>query len=307
MSDCPNCNSPEQAEAPIARKELTILHKGDGEPIGLDGRSELMDWLYSQPHESVVRMEVFDGSLATQPTASNVESPSDDERWAAWVASMVGCYLGFDVDDKRNTAIAGIIQRRLWGLPGRATQPTASNAGEREAMLCDVRDKAASLLRHYEGRPKTADKLRELINETDREIDELRAALASKPPAGEQKPICYLNPIVIDPATGQLREGSTLTFSRNPCGQWQMAVYTAPQPEQVAQDSAVLAYLDDLKDDAIAHIWPDDLERCQTRECTVTVASVRLGSPNGHTLPLFSRKQVADALRAARARGESKS
>lgn len=60
-----------------------------------------------------------------------------------------------------------------------------------------------------------------------------------------------------------------------------------------------LDYLDDLKDDAAVHIWPDDLAKCQTSECVVEVASVRLGSPDGKTVPLFSREQVAAALQWA--------
>lgn len=63
--------------------------------------------------------------------------------------------------------------------------------------------------------------------------------------------------------------------------------------------SAVLDYLDALSDDAAAHIFPDDLQRCATSECTVTVFSVRAGSPDqGHTVPLFNREQVVAALKA---------
>lgn len=57
-----------------------------------------------------------------------------------------------------------------------------------------------------------------------------------------------------------------------------------------------LDYLDDLKDDAAVHIWPDDLAKCQTSECVVSVYSVRMGSPDGKTVPLFSREQVQAAL-----------
>lgn len=76
------------------------------------------------------------------------------------------------------------------------------------------------------------------------------------------------------------------------------AARTTPPPAPVLSD-AVLAHLDDLKDDAAAHIWPDDLERCQTSECVVQVASVRMGSPDGTTVPLFSRDQVAEAIEQA--------
>lgn len=68
-------------------------------------------------------------------------------------------------------------------------------------------------------------------------------------------------------------------------------------------ENAVLEYLDTLQDDAAAHIWPDDLERCRTSECTVEVASVRMSSPDGKTVPLFSRDQVVDALIAAQQKG----
>lgn len=73
-------------------------------------------------------------------------------------------------------------------------------------------------------------------------------------------------------------------------------LYTHPAP--AVQGEAVLAYLDGLSDDAAAHIFPDDLQRCATRECTATVYSVRVGSPDGKTVPLYSREQVAEALAA---------
>ena len=77
----------------------------------------------------------------------------------------------------------------------------------------------------------------------------------------------------------------------------------APQqaaPQAAPAVDAVLSYLDALKDDAAAHIYPDDLQRCATSECTATVYSVRVGSPDGKTVPLFSREQVAEALAARR-------
>ena len=68
----------------------------------------------------------------------------------------------------------------------------------------------------------------------------------------------------------------------------------------------VLKRLDDLQDEAAAHIWPEDLKRCMTSECVVEVASVRMGSPDGKTVPLFSREQVAEALAAELERLERK-
>lgn len=63
--------------------------------------------------------------------------------------------------------------------------------------------------------------------------------------------------------------------------------------------NTVLAYLDGLSDDAAAHIYPSDLEKCMTSECVVEVASVRAGNGDESTVPLFSREQVVAALAAA--------
>lgn len=66
---------------------------------------------------------------------------------------------------------------------------------------------------------------------------------------------------------------------------------------QLVPKEAVLAALDALGDDAAAHIFPDDLEKCSRSECVVMVTSVRAGSQtHGHTVPLFSREQVATAI-----------
>jgi len=62
---------------------------------------------------------------------------------------------------------------------------------------------------------------------------------------------------------------------------------------------AVLASLDALSDDAAAHIFPSDLQKCMTSECVVQVVSVRAGNPDERTVPLFSREQVDAALREA--------
>lgn len=74
----------------------------------------------------------------------------------------------------------------------------------------------------------------------------------------------------------------------------QQAAPTVPHAE------SVLAALDALGDEAAAHIFPCDLEKCSRSECVVKVASVRMGSSDGdHTVPLFSREQVAEALLSA--------
>lgn len=66
--------------------------------------------------------------------------------------------------------------------------------------------------------------------------------------------------------------------------------------EHTERAKAILAALDSLKDDAAAHIFPSDLEKCSNSECAVTVYSVRMGNPTEKTVPLFSREQVAAAL-----------
>lgn len=87
---------------------------------------------------------------------------------------------------------------------------------------------------------------------------------------------------------------------------WHHGASTASPAPSVTESDAVdaatvLARLDALKDDAAAHIWPDDLEKCATSECVAEVYSVRMGSPSGKTVPLFSRAQVVEALRASTA------
>jgi hypothetical protein len=70
---------------------------------------------------------------------------------------------------------------------------------------------------------------------------------------------------------------------------------------KVSVPDAVLRALDALSDDAAVHIYPDDLERCSRSECVVSVYSVRVTNmeTGEHSVPLFSREQVAIALAAA--------
>lgn len=81
-----------------------------------------------------------------------------------------------------------------------------------------------------------------------------------------------------------------------------LANRSQPNPPRVPDDvvkDAVLNSLDDLGDEAAVHIYPDDLEKCDQCECVVSVYSVRMGSPSGKTVPLFSRQQVSAAIDAA--------
>lgn len=267
--------------------------------------------------QAIHAIDYLETALATQPTASNAESPSGDERWAAWVAGMVGCYLGFDVDDKRNTAIAGIIQRRLWGLPGRATRPTASNAGELEAKPClvsgtckhgnwcsdvycqehckfvkelDQLDALAELCEEATGGwdlPPTA------VYRLGKLARKVSAALASKPPAEEQKPVGYMSakqlPLIADPGA---EGGVYIPMRKTPAGLLTLALYTAPQPEQVAQDSARL----------------DWLEQHDGRYYNMDLIASTVGT--GFNVGFINRRtsfpRLREAIDAARARGEGK-
>lgn len=69
-----------------------------------------------------------------------VAESEEQQGWSLWVAGMVGSYLGFDVDDKRNAAIAGIIQRRIRALRPSlaATQPAPVQGEQDSAYPSDV-------------------------------------------------------------------------------------------------------------------------------------------------------------------------
>ena len=221
-----------------------------------------------------------------------------------------------------------------------ATQPTASNAGERE-------DFEAWADRTQPAYWRTTAWAREAWPMWR----DMRAALASKPvapPAREaQKPAFVYNgegyrdlesmlegynhgtefftapppePVAArgagerwlnvesamsDPLFQQARAimGTENWFQDNALRNVINYVLSATPPAQAVQDSAVLAYLDDLSDDAAAHIYPSDLEKCSNSECVVEVCSVRAGNGLERTVPLFSRGQVVEALNAARTRG----
>ncbi|MES2634081.1 MAG: hypothetical protein V4669_13990 [Pseudomonadota bacterium] len=70
----------------------------------------------------------------------------------------------------------------------------------------------------------------------------------------------------------------------------------------------VLQSLADLKDEAAAHMWPEDLERFTKSEATAKACSVRLGRPKApqHTVQLYTAEQVRAAIDAARAGKEQK-
>lgn len=80
--------------------------------------------------------------------------PSEKSAWCAYVATMLGCYLGWSLDDPREKALAGIIERRLWALPtaqsavtcGAEAQPDAIKALKRCALVLAGEDTAKGAL-----------------------------------------------------------------------------------------------------------------------------------------------------------------
>lgn len=64
------------------------------------------------------------------PAGPDRKQQPGDKTWAMWIASAIGCYLQMDVDDNRLEAVAGIIERRLWGLQKDAEQVAAPKSFE---------------------------------------------------------------------------------------------------------------------------------------------------------------------------------
>lgn len=125
-------------------------------------------------------------------------------------------------------------------LKALATQPTASNAGEREDLL----KRADRALLIAEGAltqvsPCMAEECHqdqtEIMRIAEKECAEvralLRAALASKPPAGERKPV-----VSVAVEGGRMR-GAVRREGLASLPDGDHDLYAAPQPEQVAQDS----------------------------------------------------------------------
>jgi hypothetical protein len=64
----------------------------------------------------------------------------------------------------------------------------------------------------------------------------LRQAIAEP----EQEPVLYINPRVINPATGKVRTRTgALTFSDEPCAGWSLPLYTEPTPRKPLTDEEI--------------------------------------------------------------------
>ncbi len=148
----------------------------------------------------------------------------------------------------------------------RATQPTASNAGER-ALLNQAAEALDWLLKNIRrDAPQLSGKA---MGNADAALADIRAALASKPPAGEQKPdmraVCEA--LGFDP---------TNHHNAAKCP------YCRPQPEQVAQDRE----------------HAENYRLIRRGQHWSVVDGI------GNTLRGEDLDAAVDAIRAARARGE---
>ena len=57
--------------------------------------------------------------------AAAPQAPAVPDTWSVYVATMIGAYLGWGVDDERIQAVAGIIERRRWAAQPAQQAPTA--------------------------------------------------------------------------------------------------------------------------------------------------------------------------------------
>lgn len=81
-------------------------------------------WVFFNPMTADL-WAFWQAALHWQAEQQKREAGFDDPDWSAWIGTMIGCYLGFAVDDERNTAIAAIIERRLWALKRLSSLPQA--------------------------------------------------------------------------------------------------------------------------------------------------------------------------------------
>lgn len=159
------------------------------------------------------------------------------EAWQIWQASARALAAIPAPASKAEQAEAP-IDPYLEGIMDRATQPTASAAGEREAtellreLVLAQNDYNDAIGAWGSGRPAAKEELRLLKARGAAHIFiTTRAALASKPPAGEQKPVMtYLGRHIMD--CGEHGSHDMEMHVLIPAG---TKLYTAPHPEPVAQ------------------------------------------------------------------------
>lgn len=254
-SHAPQAAQAEQAEAPtwrcfhcdevFATEVDAELHFGRSEydKPACQFNVEHIRWMESQH-----RRNVDDDSDALRTVRSLLNEHEDLRR----KAEELGYARGL-ADAKKHPEDLGL-----------ATQPTASNAGEREALsrardlLCNTPlvtpSEATAILTGAEKRPCTChpDDNPPIPCARKYALSECRAALATKPPAGEQKPVADLTGwrfvrnedgsigiFAPPPEPGKTQRTSGLV-TRRQFDTWELlgrlADAAPAQPEQVAQD-----------------------------------------------------------------------
>lgn len=153
---------------------------------------------------------VCDVDAVAQPATEQAEAPSDADH-DPLIEQSLAVLVDLICPDLDSGDIVRDAQEAMRVLNGRATQPTASNAGEREAF-------ETWCLEYHEQIPKwTGTRYQDPVWIELWEAWQARAALASKPPQGEQKPVEHVR---CNPSDF--------------CAAQHQKLYTAPHPEQVS-------------------------------------------------------------------------
>lgn len=118
--------------------------------------------------------------------APNRKQQPGDKTWAMWIASAIGCHLQMDVDDKRLEAMAGIIERRLWGLQKDSEQVGQVEAPKSfEQALDELHNMLYSAQIFSENHPERAN---DCIGKARVILSKLRAAKTQPAEPEDQKP-----------------------------------------------------------------------------------------------------------------------
>lgn len=259
----------EQAEAPIpphmkarqiARETFGPFDDGDGSDAErcLDALKQMID-------------HMMDLAEATQPTASNagvLEASKLVRRWMGMIEYAYQCrddIRSSSGDTPRSSELRLLADEMRAAL---ASKPPQTDKGETNGQ--PHRPDRALEVDHEQGidtseRPAAGLEGEDLVmvprgllgaacaaidrqKRSENTLAQLRRYTVgdmSQPPAGEQKPVGFMSaqqlPLIADPGA---EGGVYIPIRKTPAGLLTLALYTAPQPEQVAQDSARLDWLD---------------------------------------------------------------
>jgi len=103
---------------------------------------------------------------------------TDSGRWALYVASMVGGWLGWSIDDERLPIVAGIIDRRIWALRPQTRPAVPDHVSKAQAAVApglDVYHRIADRQRAY------------MLHTDDLAVDRFAAAMKAKLAAARAK------------------------------------------------------------------------------------------------------------------------